>query len=87
MLIASPMIKSFSPLQGFNYMNMTVQELIDKVPAAMEHLNFASGLCENQAKAGMLFLFEHPVQAKSWHLGLAKRMFKYKRVCTVDFDF
>ncbi len=32
-------------------------------------------------------MFVHPVQARSWHLGLVKRMFKYKRVCTVDFDF
>ena len=44
-------------------------------------------MCERQVKAGKLFLFEHPVQAKSWSLSLVKRLFKYKRVVLVDFDF
>lgn len=87
LVIASPMCAACSTLQGFNYRNPTAQELIDKVRAAMEHLRFALEICEVQAKAGRLFLFEHPVQARSWRLGLVKRLFKYKKVCTVDFDF
>ena len=66
---------------------MTAQEIIDKVRAAMEHIEFTIMLCEKQVKAGRLFLFEHPVQARSWNLKLVKRLFKYNRVCTVDFDF
>ena len=61
--------------------------LIDKVRAAMEHIEFTLMLCEKQVKAGRLFLFEHPVQARSWKMSLVKRLFKYKGVCTVDFDF
>ena len=53
----------------------------------MSHLDFALKMCEMQAKAGRLFLFEHPVQAKSWSLSFVKRLYKYKRVVTVDFDF
>ena len=87
MPIASPMCNAFSSLQNLNYRGMKAQDLLDKTRAAMEHLRFALELCENHAGAGRLFLFEHPIQAKSWNFGFVKRMFKYKRVCTVDFDF
>ena len=66
---------------------MTAQEVIDKVRAAVEHIEFTLVLCEKLVEAGRLFLFEHPVQAGSWKMSLAKRLFKYKGVCTVDFDF
>ena len=74
-------------MQHPNYRNTTAQELIDKVQVAMSHPDFALKMCEIQAKAGRLFLFEHLVQAKSWSLSLVKRLFKYKRVATVDFGF
>ena len=85
--ITSPMSAAFSTLQNLNYTDMSPQELIAKIRAAMEHTRFALHMCEVQAEAGRYFLFEHPVQARSWNLGLVKRMFKYNRVCTVDFDF
>ena len=44
-------------------------------------------MCEIQAKTTRLFVFEHPVQARSWSLSLVKRLFKYKDVTTVGFDF
>ena len=78
---------AFSSLQNLNYKDMKAQDLIDKIRAAMEHLDFSMELCEAQAKAGRLFLFEHPVQARSWSLSFVKRLFKLKNVCTVDFDF
>ena len=59
---------------------------MDKVRDAMEHLEFAVELCEIQAKQGRLFLFEHPIQARSWSLQLVERMLKYKMVCIVDVD-
>ena len=66
---------------------MKPQELIDKIKAAMAHIDFALHMCAVQAKAGRYFLFEHPIQARSGILSLVKRMFKYKAVMTVDFDF
>ena len=83
----SPMCAAFSSLQHLNYRNMKAQELIDKIRDAMSHLDFALKMCEVQAKVGRLFLFEHLVQAKSWSLSLVKRLFKHKRVVTVDFVF
>ena len=81
------MCAAFSALQNLNYRNMKPQELIDKVNAAMAHIDFALRMCEVQAKAGRYFLFEHPIQARSWSLSRVKHMFKYKDVTAVDFDF
>ena len=66
---------------------MPPKEVADNVRAAMGHIDFTLMLCEKQVKAGRLFLFEHTVQARSWILKLVKRLCKYKKVCTVDFDF
>ena len=66
---------------------MTPKDLEEKLRAAIEHLDFAMKMCEIHAKACRLFVFEHPVQARSWSLSLVKRLFKYKNVTTVDFDF
>ena len=52
LLIASPMCVAFSTLQNLNYRDMSHQELIDKIRAAMEHIRFAMHMCEVQAKAG-----------------------------------
>ena len=87
LLIASPMCAAFSTLQNLNYRNMTPKELEAKLKAAIDHLDFALKMCEIQAKNGRYFVFEHPVQARSWSLSLVKRLFKYKDVTTVDFDF
>ena len=87
LLVGSPMCAAFSTLQNLNYSKMTAQEIIDKVRAAMEHIRFTLMLCEKQVEAGRLFLFDHPVQAKSWSLSLVKRLYKYKRVVAVDYDF
>ena len=66
---------------------MTGQEVLDKVNAAMEHTRFALHMCEIQAKAGRYFLFEYPVQARSWRFTLVQRPLKYRHVCIVGFDF
>ena len=87
LLIASPMRAAFSTLQNLNYSKMIAAEVRDKVRVAMEHLDFALKLCEIQARAGRLFMFEHPVAARSWSLKLVKRLYKYARVTSVDFDF
>ena len=35
---------------------------------AIAHVNFAASMCQEQAKSGRLFLFEHPARATSWKL-------------------
>ena len=69
-----------------NY-KLAPEQLTAKVKEAMAHIDFALKLCEIQAMAGRLFMFEHRVSAASWNLSLVKRMFKFKKVVTVDFDF
>ena len=47
---------------------MTPKDLEEKLRAAIEHLDFAMKMCEIQAKVGRMFVFEHPVQARSWRI-------------------
>ena len=87
LLIASPMCAAFSTLQNLNYSKMTAAEVREKVRVAMDHLDFALELCEMQARAGRIFMFEHPVAARSWSPELVRRFYKYNKVTSVDFDF
>ncbi len=66
MLVVSPMCGAFCSWMNINYEHMSEADARAKLTDALRHLSFAVSLCVEQAKAGRLFLFEHPVGASSW---------------------
>ena len=87
MLILCPMCGPFSSAQNFNYINMSEQDVKDKMAKAMEHIKFAVELCVMQINAGRLFMFEHPAGASTWESKLLRDLYSRDGVFKVNFDF
>ena len=54
---------------------------------ALNHLYFAIELCEEQRRAGRLFVFEHPASATSWGTNVIQLLAQKDGVDIIKFDF
>ena len=81
------MCKDFSTLMNWNYAKMDPEDVSDQLMAAMKHLKFSMDLCLEQYKAGRLFLFEHPVGARSWSTAMIQQMSDLEGVHLAKLDF
>ena len=70
LLVASPPCTLFSQMQ---YLSGGVKD-IDAWNRAVAMLEFAVEMCVRQAKAGRIFVFEHPAYATSWKLPCLERL-------------
>ena len=68
MVIACPPCTPFSTLMRWNWRNMKPDKVQEVMCKAIAHLSFAVAMCEEQHRAGRLFMFEHPARATSWNL-------------------
>jgi len=68
LLIASPPCTYFGTLMRGNLKKMKQDEIHEGMTKAITHVNFAASMCQERAKSGRLFLFEHPARATSWKL-------------------
>ena len=67
LLIGSPMCRAFSALQGLNKARMGAAKFEAMMEHGRKHMEFATMLYREQAKAGRYYLHEHPASASSWH--------------------
>ena len=87
MTIVCPMCGPFSLLMTWNYARKSKEETTAMLKAAMEHLKFALEICVMQYEAGRLFLFEHPVGARSWGTEMVQTVMHLEGVYLAKFDF
>ena len=76
MLILSPMCGPFGQLQGLNHSKMGPDEVEAKVREGVAHLKFCMQLCRMQSDKGRLFMFEHPVHARSCMMNITNNILK-----------
>ena len=83
LVIGSPMCTMFSQLQRFTSWTAQKQRRWED---HKKHMEFVTAIYEMQAKAGRLFLHEHPTQATSWDLPGMRRLRKREGVHVVEGD-
>ena len=87
LLVVSPPCTMFSALQNLNILKMDSEEARRRLKEAMEHVAFGVLMCLKQAKAGRMFLFEHPATASFWQTALLNKLYFVKGGQRVNFDF
>ena len=85
LLIGSPMCTLYSAWQRLNK-DRDIKAFRKRLRDAREHLEFVCELYLEQAKAGRLFLHEHPDSASSWSEECICKVLSTKGVDTVVSD-
>ena len=82
LLVASPPCTTFSALQNLRRTPMSLEERRQ----GEDLLRVAVKACLLQHKAGMYFLLEHPLSARSWREDCVRDLLKLEGVYMLDFD-
>ena len=85
LLIVCPPCEPFSPLQNFRK-HWDSREWLKKLYQGKIFLRYAMQLCEEQMGRGDLFVFEHPLHAKSWKDVAVERVRHHPNVQHVRMD-